>query len=88
MSDADGLRADVRKILDEHPAFARIIQQFATLSDAAEVLDELKPPQHEIAAPYLRAVADNVIRRDTSMGEDFLQAMIHGRAPLGGRARR
>jgi hypothetical protein len=72
-------RAEVRRILGENPAFARILRQFAALYDAAEVLEELKPPQHEIAAPYLRAIADNVMRRDASIGEDFLQAMIRSR---------
>lgn len=92
MDDHDGraqatvvTRADVRRILDENPRFARIVQQFMALYDAAEVLDDLKPPQHEIAAPYLRAIADNVMRRDTCMGEDFLQALIAGRPPLGER---
>jgi hypothetical protein len=75
-------RAEVRRILGENPAFARILRQFAALYDAAEVLEELKPPRHEIAAPYLRAVADNVMRRDTSIGEDFLQAMIRARESI------
>jgi len=71
--------ADIRRILAEHPAFARLLKQFMALYDAAEVLEELKPPQHEVAAPYLRAIADNIMRRDASIGEDFLQAMIRGR---------
>jgi len=75
-------RLDVRKILDEHPAFARVLQQFAVLYDAAEVLDDLEPPQHEIAAPYLREIADHVMR-ETGAGDDFLQAMIRSRPPLG-----
>ena len=37
-------RADVRRILDANPAFARVLRQFAALYDAAEVIDELKPP--------------------------------------------
>jgi hypothetical protein len=72
-------RAEVRRILDENPAFARVLRQFGALYDAAEVLGELEPPQHEIAAPYLRAIADNVMRRDTAAGEDLLQALIRSR---------
>ena len=74
-------RADVRRVLDENPAFARVLRQFAALYDAAEVLDELKPPEHQVAAPYLRVIADNVMRRETGMGEDFLQALIRSRPP-------
>ena len=81
MADGDAARSDVRRILDANPAFARVLQRFATLYDAAEVLDELEPPQHEIAAPYLRAIADQVMR-ETGAGEDFLQAMIRSRPPL------
>jgi len=71
-------RADVRRVLDEHPAFARVLRQFAALYDAAEVIDELKPPEHQVAAPYLREIADHVIR-ETGLGDDFLQALIRGR---------
>ena len=73
-------RADVRRILDANPAFARVLRQFAALYDAAEVIDELKPPEHQVAAPYLRAIADNIMR-ETGIGEDFLQALIRGRPP-------
>ena len=78
----EGERLEVRRILDAHPAFARVLRQFTALYDAAEVLDGLKPPQHEIAAPYLRAIADNVMR-ETGTGEDFLQVLIRSRPPLG-----
>ena len=74
-------RAEVRRILDANPAFARVLRQFAALYDAAEALEELKPPQHEIAAPYLRAIADKVMRA-TGIGEDFLQAMLRGRESI------
>ena len=73
-------RADVRRVLDDNPAFARVLRQFAALYDAAEVLDELKPPEHQVAAPYLREIADHVMR-ETGMGEDFLQALIRSRPP-------
>ena len=73
-------RADVRRILDENPAFARVLRQFTALYDAAEVIDELKPPEHQIAAPYLREIADHVMR-ETGVGEDFVQALIRSRPP-------
>jgi hypothetical protein len=75
-------RADARRILDENPAFARVLRQFTALYDAAGVLGELKPPQHEIAAPYLREIAGHVMR-ETGIGDDFLQALIRSRPPLG-----
>ena len=75
-----GERADVRRVLDAHPAFARALRQFAALYDAAEVIDELKPPEHQVAAPYLREIADHVMR-DTGLGDDFLQALIRSRPP-------
>jgi hypothetical protein len=84
VSDDAGTRADVRRLLDENPGFARVLQQFMALYDAAEVLAELKPPRHEIAAPYLREIADHVMR-EAAVGEDFLQALIRGRPPLGER---
>ena len=73
-------RADVRRVLDEHPAFARVLRQFAALYDAAEVIDELKPPEHQVAAPYLREIADHIVR-GMGVGEDFLQALIRSRPP-------
>ncbi len=82
----DAARADVRRILDENPAFALTLRQFTALYDAAEVLGDLKPPQHAIAAPYLRAIADQVMRE--AIGEDFLQALIRSRPPLGDEAGR
>ena len=55
-------RADVRRVLDANPAFARVLRQFMALYDAAEVIDELKPPEHQVAAPYLREIAHHVMR--------------------------
>ncbi len=78
----DAERREVRRILDENPAFARVLLQFQALYDAAETLDELKPPQYETAAPYLREIADHVMR-GTGIGGDFLQALIRSRPPLG-----
>ena len=71
-------RADVRRVLDANPAFARVLRQFMALYDAAEVIDELKPPEHQVAAPYLREIADHVMR-EAGIGDDFLQALIRGR---------
>lgn len=73
---------DVRKILDDHPLFAKTITEFMTLLDAAEVLDELKPPMHETAAAYLREVANGHIRQMTTLPENFIQSMITARPPL------
>ena len=60
-------RADARRVLDENPAFARVLRQFTALYDAAEVLEELKPPEHQVAAPYLREIAHHVMR-ETGIG--------------------
>ena len=73
-----GERADVRRILDANPAFARVLRQFTALYDAAEVIEELKPPEYKIAVPYLREIADHVMR-DTGVGDDFLRALIRSR---------
>lgn len=80
----DASRADVRRILDENPAFAHVLQQFMALYDAAETLEELKAPQCEVAAPYLRAIGDQVMRE--AAGADLLTAMIRTRPPMKSRA--
>jgi hypothetical protein len=69
------------KIPDEHPIFAHKIAQFITLHDAAQVLEELKPPNGELAIPYLREIANQVMR-ETGVGEEFVQAMIKARPPI------
>jgi hypothetical protein len=76
---------DARKILDEHPLFAKAITEFMMLLDAAEVLAELKPPMHETMAGYLREVADKHIRQATALPETFILAMIAARPPVTGR---
>lgn len=68
-------------ILDRNPGLARPLTQFMTLYDAAEVLTELKPPQHETATAYLRGIADHLLR-DAGIPEQFLAAMIEARPPL------
>ena len=75
---------DVRKILDDHPLFAKTITEFMTLLDAAEVLDQLKPPMHETTAAYLREVANAHIRQMTTLPENFIEAMIKSRPPMSG----
>ena len=73
-------RADIRRILDENPAFARVLRQFTALYDAAEVIEELKPPEHQVAAPYLREIAHHVMR-EAGIDGDFLQTLIRSRPP-------
>lgn len=70
---------DVEKLFAEHPLFERKVRQFTALLDAAEVLSDLGPPNSEATAFYLQAVAERLIRETTSLGEEFLQAMIKGR---------
>lgn len=72
-----------RKILDDHPVFAKAVAQFMTLYDAAQVLDELKPPNGELAAEYLKEIAGTIIR-DTGLPENFIEAMIKARPPMPG----
>jgi ATP-dependent Clp protease ATP-binding subunit ClpA len=79
--EADGQERaalDVGKLLAENPRFNRRVRQFVTLLDAAEVLGDLKPPNSDATAFYLRSVAEGLMR-ETSLGEEFLQAMIAGR---------
>ena len=65
------------------------VADFLTRSprDAAEVIDELKPPEYQVAAPYLREIAHHVMR-EAGIDGDFLQALIRGRPlafpPTGG----
>ena len=78
---------DAGKIFAENPLFERKIRQFTALLDAAEVLGDLKPPNSEATAFYLQAVAERLIRKTTSLGEEFLQAMIKGRPSVYGERR-
>lgn len=78
---------DIDKIFAENPLFERKVRQFTALLDAAEVLGDLGPPNSEATAFYLRAVAEKLIRETTSLGEEFLQAMIKGRPSVYGECR-
>lgn len=71
---------DLQELLAAHPAFKRTLSQFMMLYDAAEVLDELKPPNGAVAAEYLREVGNHVIR-DAGLPENFLEAMIAAHPP-------
>jgi len=71
---------DPDKLLSEHPEFARSLRQFMALYDAAEVLDELKPPQGDTAAEFCREVAKATLSR-TGCGDDFIAAVIRTRPP-------
>ena len=68
------------ELMAAHPAFVRKVRQFMALHDAAEVLDELKPPHGDTAAEFLREVGNHVMR-DAGIPEKFLQAMIANRPP-------
>jgi hypothetical protein len=70
----------MEQLASRNPDLARKIKMFMMLRDAAEVLGELKPPEHETAAAYLQEIADHLMR-DAGMPEDFLQAMIKSRPP-------
>jgi hypothetical protein len=69
---------DVMGFLDTHPAVDRPLRQFMALYDAAEALDDLKPPYGETAAAFLREVGLHVMR-ELGVGEDFVQALIASR---------
>lgn len=77
------MTVDARKILDDHPLFAKAITEFMTLLDAAEVLDELKPAElPQSTSFYLRAFAVRHIRSTTTLPDDFIRAMIDARPPV------
>ena len=67
--------------LDVHPDFKRRAIQFLALHDAAEILDDLKPPHSDTAADYLREIATHLVR-EAGIGEDVLQVMIESRPRL------
>lgn len=69
------------EFLATRPGFERALRQFMVLHDAADVLDELKPPHGDTAAGFLREVGNDAIR-DTGVPEDFLQAMIANKPPM------
>lgn len=72
--------AEVQELLAAHPAFERTLRQFMMLYDAAEVLAELKPPNGDTAAAYLREIGRHIIR-EAGIPENFLEAMIAARPP-------
>lgn len=72
---------DCDRFLAEHPKFHHTMHQFSALHDAAEALDQLKPPHGDTAAEFLREVGNHVMRE--AAGEEFLQALIRARPPLG-----
>ncbi len=73
--------ADFRKLLDEHPGFRAKLAQFMALYDAADVLDDLKPPHSDTAAAYLREIGRHIML-EAGIPENFLEAMIAGRPAL------
>lgn len=72
---------EVRKVLDEHPAFAATLNRFVTLYDASDILTELKPPWYEAAAEYLREIARHLMR-DAGMPDSFIDVMITSRPAM------
>lgn len=68
----------VQEVLARNPRFNRKVRQFVALLDAAEVLSDVKPPNSDATAFYLRTVAEGLMR-ETKVGEEFLQAMIAGK---------
>lgn len=63
-----------QQVLAANPAFTAKAVRFMMLRDAADVLDELKPPHHETASAYLREIADHLMR-DAGASEDLLRVM-------------
>ena len=74
------MTAAIDELLAANPKLARIVTQFMMLHDAAEVLGELKPPNGDVAAEFLRETGNHIVR-DAGIGEGFLQAMITARPP-------
>ena len=70
--------AEARKFADmlgKHPQLARACEDFMMLTDAADVLDERKPPHGDTAAAFLREVAKAVVVQ-AGMTEAFVDAML------------
>jgi hypothetical protein len=70
----------MQDILDANPVFATKVTQFMMLHDAAEVLDELKPPHGDLVAAFLRETGSAVMQ-ETGVGEEFIEAMTRARPP-------
>lgn len=74
----DRVEAEGRKfagLLGQHPELARAAEDFMMLTDAADVLDDRKPPHGDTAAAFLREVAKAVVNQ-AGMTETFADAML------------
>lgn len=71
----------VQQLLANNPAFKQAMFRFMALYDAAEVLDELKPPNGGTAAAYLREVGRHVVR-EAGIPESFIEVIIAARPPV------
>jgi hypothetical protein len=62
------------------PEFARAAEDFMHLTDAADVLDDRKPPHGDTASAFLREVAKAVITQ-AGMPEGFADLMMASKPP-------
>jgi len=67
-------------LLGQHPEFARAAEDFMILTDAADVLDDRKPPHGGTAGAFLREVARAVITQ-AGMPEGFADLMLASKPP-------
>lgn len=70
-----------KQIVAANPEFAVRMVWFVQLKDAADILGELKAPQHETASAYLREVADHLMR-DLGATDTILQMMNSARSSV------
>ena len=78
MTSAEGQAAEARKyadMLSQHPQLARAAEDFMMLTDAADVLDDRKPPHGDTAAAFLREVAKALVTQ-AGLTEEFADAML------------
>ena len=73
------MSADVDRLLAENPKLAKTVMRFMVLHDAADVLAEIKAPEHKSVVIYLQDVAKRLVIAH-GLPEGFAQAMIA--APL------
>jgi hypothetical protein len=79
----DQVEAASRQLTDlfaADPEFARAAEDFMHLTDAADILDDRKPPHGGTAAAFLREVAKAVITQAGMPGE-FADAMLASKPP-------
>jgi hypothetical protein len=62
-------------LLSQFPEFARAAEDFMMLTDAADVLDDRKPPHGDTAGEYLRETAKAIITQ-AGMPGGFADLML------------